>query len=90
MSIGAARVLIVLAASLTGLAGCSSSGRFDVAATDQPTAAAAASPDTTGSIAVRPAGQSLTPAQAAPAQATPLETPLQNALLPLLFLGTGY
>ena len=51
MSIGSARVLILVAAGLIGLAGCSIfPGLGDTAATD-----GRASPDTTGSIVARPA-----------------------------------
>jgi hypothetical protein len=60
MSIRGARVLILVAAGLIGLAGglagCSSSGKFgDLAASDKPSSDAAASPDTTGSVVTQPA-----------------------------------
>jgi tetratricopeptide (TPR) repeat protein len=60
MSIRLPRLLIVVAAGLIGLAvslaGCSSTPKFaDTAAADKPSADAAASPDTTGSIVTQPA-----------------------------------
>jgi Tfp pilus assembly protein PilF len=56
MSIRLPRLLIVVAAGLIGLAGCSSTPKFgDTAAADKPSADAAAGSDTTGSIVTQPA-----------------------------------
>ena len=56
MSIRLPRLLIVVAAGLIGLAGCSSTPKFgDTAAADKPSADAAAGPETTGSIVTQPA-----------------------------------
>jgi len=56
MSIGSARVLILVAAGLIGLAGCSSWTKFgDLTATDKATTDGAANSDTTGSIVTPPA-----------------------------------
>jgi hypothetical protein len=93
MTIKAGRVMILVAAGLAGLAGilagCSTSTRLgDATPATQTPAAAAASPETTGSIATPPAGQAPTPPaeQSSPSlQATPVE----SAILPFLFLGAG-
>jgi Tfp pilus assembly protein PilF len=56
MSIRLPRLLIVVTAGLIGLAGCSSTPKFaDTASADKPSADAAASSDTTGSIVTQPA-----------------------------------
>jgi tetratricopeptide (TPR) repeat protein len=58
MSIRVARVLVVVAACLTGLGGCSSSTKLsDLWTSDngEPANAQAASPDTTGSVVTQPA-----------------------------------
>ena len=57
MSIRVARVLILVAAGLTGLAGCSTSSTKigDAAATGDSASAGAADSDTTGSIVTTPA-----------------------------------
>ena len=93
MTIQAARVTILVAAGLTGLAGflagCSTStGLGDATPADKPPAVAAASPDTTGSIAAPTAAPAPPPAaeQSSPSQQA---TPLQSAILPLLFLNAG-
>ena len=89
MTIQAARVTMILAAGLIGLAGllagCSTStGLGDAAPAAKPPAVAAGSPDVTGSIAApapTPATEQSSPAQQA--------TPLQSAILPFLLLGAG-
>jgi hypothetical protein len=89
MTIQAARLTILVAAGLTGLAGllagCSTStGLGDAAPAAKPPAVAAASPETTGSIAApapTPAAEQSSPSQQA--------TPLQSAILPFLFLSAG-
>ena len=93
MTIQAARLTILVAAGLTGLAGllagCSTSaGLGDAAPAAKSPAVAAAGPDVTGSIAAPTAAPA--PAQAAE-QSPPSQqaTPLQSAILPLLFLSAG-
>ncbi|HUI12063.1 MAG TPA: hypothetical protein VL048_01185 [Xanthobacteraceae bacterium] len=91
MTIQAARLTILAAAGLTGLAGvlagCSTSaGLGDATPSAKPPAAAVASPDITGSIAAPAAA----PAPAPAAEPSSLRaTPLQSAILPFLFLGAG-
>ena len=91
MTIQAVRVTILVAAGLTGLAGllagCSTSaGLGDAAPAAKPPAVAAAGPDVTGSIAAPTAAPAPAPAaeQSSPSQQA---TPLQSAILPLLYLG---
>ncbi|MGB6747899.1 MAG: hypothetical protein WBE51_07795 [Xanthobacteraceae bacterium] len=93
MTIQAARLTILVAAGLTGLAGllagCSTStGLGDAATAAKPPAIAAASPDITGSIAAPTAAPAPTPAaeQSSPSQQA---TRLQSAILPFLYLGAG-
>jgi hypothetical protein len=97
MTIQAARVTILVAAGLTGLAGilagCSTStGLADANPAAKPPAAAAASPDVTGSIAAPNAAPDAAPAPAAAADQSSSSlqaTPLQSAILPFLFVGAG-
>jgi hypothetical protein len=82
MTIQAARLTILMAA---GLAGCATStGLGDGAPAAKPPAVGAASPDITGSIVTPPPAQ--VAEQSAPSQQA---TPLQSAILPLLFLSAG-
>ncbi len=60
----------------------------DATAAQKPLADAAPSPDITGSVAVPRAAPAAPPPQATPAPPPP-ETPLLNAILPLMFLGAG-
>jgi hypothetical protein len=89
MTIQAARLTILMAAGLTGLAGllagcATSTGLGDGAPAAKPPAVGAASPDITGSIVTPPPAQAAE--QSAPSQQA---TPLQSAILPLLFLSAG-
>jgi hypothetical protein len=79
-----ARLAIVVAVGLTGLAGCSSASPFgDLAVADTAAAYAVANPDITGSIATPPAA----PASASAPTPAP---PQQTASLSTLVLGVGY
>jgi hypothetical protein len=75
-----ARLLILVVAGLSLLAGCAASTPFDeTAATDKP-AQAAASSDVTGSIPTPPSARPAAPAQLAPPAAAE----------PLIILGVAY
>jgi hypothetical protein len=100
MTIRGTRVLILMVAgavSLAGvLAGCSTATRLgDAVPADQhpvvaanPPTDAASSPDITGSVGKPRTEQTVSPPKATPS-APPPETPLLNAILPLMLLGAG-
>jgi hypothetical protein len=84
MRLQPARIAIVAAVSLTGLAGCSNSSQFgDLAVADTAAAYAMASPDITGSIATPAAASASAPA---PSPAPPQQIASQSTLV----LGVGY
>ena len=81
MTIRLARVLIVVAAAVIGLAGCASYSDVGDAGAADKAADAAASPDTTGSIPVPPSARPVLPSRAPPPR--PAEAPF-------ILLGVAY